>query len=149
MFRLPKITFFKNMEEDTDAALLCTLQDTNEVEDEERHRKWMAQGKWIESLKLVEVTKLKGNFWKNVGFNSKGTNYLYPEEALFLCEKKQLSVELDEKVLEMRVFYDLVLGSMPYPCYLSYMRLKVNSEAAVCAICFNGEYLWSEENVSW
>ena len=116
------------MEEEVDATLLNSIKDIDDGEvnkEEDRHRKWMAQGNWVANLRLVEVTKMKGNFWKNCGFSIKDRNYLYPEEALFLCEKKQFLVENEGKALGNRALYDLVLGCMSYPCYLAYVRLKV------------------------
>ena len=49
--------------------------------------KTIAVGCWNPLTGLVEVTKMRGNFWKICGFSIQQKNYLYPEEALYLAEK--------------------------------------------------------------
>lgn len=92
---------------------------------EERRRSHMAYGHWIPDEQLVKVIRLKGNFWKNHGFSIEASNYLNPEEALFLHERQQIYVEFSGKVLDKRSLYELVLASMPHACYLAYLKLKV------------------------
>lgn len=91
---------------------------------EERRRKNMACGHWVPDLHLVKVVQLKGNFWKNHGFSFESSDYLYPEEAMFLHERQQIYVQMGETVLDKRSLYELVLSSMPHACYLTYLKLK-------------------------
>jgi hypothetical protein len=79
--------------------------------------------------KLVHVTAMKGNFWRICGFTSDQQDYLYPEEALYLCEKKQLIVHLSQGgvVCETPHLFSMVMKDMSLPCYQAYIRLKVSA----------------------
>eukprot|EP01038_Epipyxis_sp_PR26KG_P004054 gene4054-5797_t len=96
----------------------------------------------------IEVIKMKGNFWKVMGYTNNKKNYLYLEEALYLAEKKQLiiyepidsntmaSINNDNesnfidsltekfKCLEFKCFYTYVINSISLPCYLVFIKLK-------------------------
>jgi len=86
-----------------------------------------ALGNWLPEKRLVHVTAMKGNFWRISGFTSEQQDYLYPEEALYLCEKKQLIVHLNQDVVcETPDLYSLVMQDLSLPCYQAYIRLKVS-----------------------
>lgn len=116
------------MEEDCGADLRNSLKESEVVQvnadHEERRRKNMACGHWMPDLHLVKIVQLKGNFWKNHGFSFDSTDYLNPEEAMFLHERQQIYVQMGELVLDKRSLYELVLASMPHACYLTYLKLK-------------------------
>jgi hypothetical protein len=41
---------------------------------------------------LLEIVKMRGNFWRNNGFSHSSRNYLYAEEAMLLAEKGSIVV---------------------------------------------------------
>ena len=98
-----------------------------------------ALGTWLPDKKLVHVTAMKGNFWRICGFTSDQQDYLYPEEALYLCEKKQLIVHLSQGgvVCETPHLFSMVMKDISLPCYQAYIRLKVS------AILYSGLCLFS------
>ncbi len=53
-----------------------------------------AIGLWNKPNKRVQITQMRGNFWKTFGFTQDGNNYLYPEEALLLFERASMSIEM-------------------------------------------------------
>lgn len=87
----------------------------------------IALGVWNRDQKLVKLRVLRGNFWKVFGFSVKEENFLFPEEALFLYERKQINIikndEHDTR-LTLKEFYEQVLEVISLPCYLSYAKLK-------------------------
>lgn len=91
----------------------------------DKRKKWMACSTWLKDINLVKITIMKGNFWKICGHSNGIDNYLYPEEAVLLIEKNQLLSELDDKVIEIPLAYELLLQSVPLACYLAYIRLRV------------------------
>lgn len=91
----------------------------------ERLRIHMTHSVWRADLKLAEIIKLKGSFFKNMGFSLGGISYLYLEEVQHLSELQQVYLEVDGQILDREGMYNLVLKSMPHACYLTYMKLKV------------------------
>jgi hypothetical protein len=85
-----------------------------------------ATAKWINTLNCAEVIIMKGNFWKTFGFRSDGKNCLHGEEALYLVEKDQLAVFVEEgKYLSRDTLYNMVISDISLECYLTYAKLKV------------------------
>ena len=100
--------------------------------------------RWEASLCLGEITVMKGNFWKYCGFSLNQKNYLYPEEALYLAERRAIRIRrsLDEigsennnrnnklnngmpkTAYHFTEFYELILGHIPIAFYLTYLKLK-------------------------
>lgn len=74
---------------------------------------------------LFEITKMKGNFWKQMGYSQNGKNYLYPEECLDLIEKRQLLLAVGDSILSVKEAYELIISAIGLPCYLTYVKLKV------------------------
>ena len=118
------------MEEDSGANLKDSMQ---VVEGQERYdrvnyerlRQHMTHSVWHADLKMAEIVKLKGSFFKNMGFVKSGIMYLYPEEVQHLAELQQVYLEADGQVLDKQGLYNLVLQTMPHACYLAYLKLKV------------------------
>jgi hypothetical protein len=82
---------------------------------------------WWEELQLVEVTKMRGNFWNRHGFTRNAKNYLYPEEALMLVERGHISIEgSGGKVMPSSVFYEKVISIISLPVYLAFLKLRVS-----------------------
>lgn len=52
-----------------------------------------AIGLWNKTDNKVQITQMRGNFWKSFGFTQDGANFLYPEEALLLFERASISIE--------------------------------------------------------
>ena len=52
-----------------------------------------AIGLWNKADNKVQITQMRGNFWKSFGFTQDGANFLYPEEALLLFERASISIE--------------------------------------------------------
>lgn len=46
-----------------------------------------------DKLNVAEIVKMRGNFWKTHGYFHDGLNLLYPEEALYLLEKGNITFE--------------------------------------------------------
>jgi len=46
-----------------------------------------------DKLNIAEIIKMRGNFWKSFGYHHHGRNLLYPEEALYLLEKGNITIE--------------------------------------------------------
>lgn len=118
------------MEEDSGANLKDSLQATEGPDRQdrvnyERLRQHMTHSVWHADLQLAEIIKLKGSFFKNMGFVRNGIMYLYPEEVQHLAELQQVYLEVDGQVLDKQALYNLVLQSMPHACYLAYLKLKV------------------------
>lgn len=77
---------------------------------------------------LVEILVMKGSFWKNMGFSSKGKNYLYPEEALYLFELDRLCIQsVDGKEMTVKSVFSTAVGSseLSLASYLVFTKLKV------------------------
>lgn len=88
---------------------------------------------WQSKLSLFEIFQIKGNFWKKTGFSEGGKNYLYPEEALYLLEKRQIALCRSIEDLNQQIYltkeeaYDLILDSvLDLAAYLIYVKLKVS-----------------------
>jgi hypothetical protein len=99
---------------------------------QDTRRKWMAISQWQPESCLAEITTMKGNFWKVTGFNVGSHNYLYPEEALLLCEKRRMLVEREGEIVELPQLYPLVLQTVPLACHLTYMKLRVIADLLIC-----------------
>lgn len=85
----------------------------------------VAIGCYNPAISLVEVTKMKGNFWKVSGFSVQQRNFLYPEEALYLAEKCALKILDTEKAqINFTTFYQLVVAKVTLPGYLTYAKLR-------------------------
>ena len=54
--------------------------------------KTASEALWHPVERLIEVMKMKGNFWKTMGFSMRKRDYLFPEEALILMERGQMIV---------------------------------------------------------
>lgn len=90
-----------------------------------RPTKSTAEGCWQAVLGLVQMRKLRGNFWKKCGFTVNGTDFLYPEEALSLYERKLLAVfHQDGRLMDKRELFEVSLRVIPLSCYLAYAKLK-------------------------
>jgi len=107
-------------------------------------KKNIAGAIWNYNFDAVELTKMRGNFWRTTGFRNKhncsfnivndknmilgfskhSRNFLFPEEALFLVERYMLLVERDGKYFDFDRMYEEVLKTVPLPCYLTYVKLK-------------------------
>ena len=84
---------------------------------------------WQASLGLAQITKMRGNMWRKAGFTVNTTNFLYPEETLYLFEKGALAVTKTSHgndFMNKKELYELVLQSIPMAGYLTYCRLKVS-----------------------
>ena len=124
------------MEEDSGANLKDSMHSVegSEKQDKvnyERLRHHMTHSIWHADLHLAEIVKLKGSFFKNMGFVRSGIMYLYPEEVQHLAELQQVYLERDGQVLDREGLYSLVLESMPHACYLAYLKLKVYSTIVI------------------
>ncbi len=95
-------------------------------------RRNVSIAKWQPSLKVFQLVRLKGKFWTKCGFSINGTNFLYPEEALWLIEINQLGIssdgtaELASMVTKEQIFH-LSIPAISIPVYLTYLKLKVLS----------------------
>ncbi len=87
----------------------------------------MAATAILQNFQCSEITKMRGNFWKTIGHSLKSKCMLYPEETLYLLEKK--SIELFEQdqttAVELPAFYDSTIQLIGISCYLAYVKLKV------------------------
>ena len=88
-------------------------------------RKSIAGGEIDFLTGLVEVTKMRGNFWRVHGFSENQKSLLYPEEALYLVERQTLYVENNGELFKFKDLYEKVLSIIPLACYLTYLKLKV------------------------
>lgn len=89
--------------------------------------KQVAVARWLPKLNLVEVIKIRGNFWRKFGFSLGKKNMLNPEEALFLLERGMLVIENESgKRIPFRDVYDEITLKIGLPCYLSYVKLRVS-----------------------
>jgi len=79
---------------------------------------------WHPELGLAEVTRMRGNFWRTVGFTINQRSFLYPEEALFLVERNTIIMMEDSKPLSNKVFSETIMKKIPLCCYLVYSKLK-------------------------
>ena len=91
---------------------------------------------WLPEQRLVKVNKMKGNFWRYMGFTYNGNDFLFPEEALILLERGQLILNKPQgrgetfvhphhRRFQLTDFYDIVIKTcVPYQCYLTYIKLK-------------------------
>lgn len=79
---------------------------------------------WLPDLGVAEINKAAGNYWRTTGYAINARCFLYPEEALFLLEEKKIVVEENGVTLSLQSFYERVLGIIPLPCYLTYLKLK-------------------------
>lgn len=130
------------MEEDSGLSLKNSLQavEITERQDRssyERLHSHMTHSIWRPVLERAEIIKLKGSFFKNMGFAENGAMYLYLEEVQHLAEKSQVYMEVDDVILSKEEMYNLVLKTIPHACYLAYLKLKVHSYECetLVAIC--------------
>lgn len=119
-------------DDDSGAVLLNSLTESTysgpkNAEEVERRRKHMTECLWQPNIRLAEVIRQTGKYWKNCGFTRSNKSYFYPEEVLYLAEKDRLYVKDGSTVLEVQELYELILNYIPLPCYLAYVRLKVRS----------------------
>jgi tRNA splicing endonuclease len=85
-------------------------------------------GIWCEDKMLIELKTFRGNFWRVMGFSQLGRNYLYPEEALYLMEKKHLQVlERNDISFRRDHFYNMITGIISLEAYLVYAKLRVRN----------------------
>ena len=89
------------------------------------HKKHVAEATWLDDAGLAEITKMRGNFWKQSGFSINRRNFLYPEESLRLAEKSQIVIKYENKIIPVSLFYQIVIRRISLPCYLAYIKLKV------------------------
>lgn len=98
-----------------------------------RSLKNAAIGSWEGDV--LRMTKIKGSFWRIMGHDRNGISYLYPEEALYLLERKQLIVSNEENDSTAAPdFYQTVMNTLPLACYLTYAKLKVSTLDGFCLI---------------
>jgi tRNA-splicing endonuclease subunit sen54 N-term len=95
-----------------------------------------AESIWVPDCKMVEISKMRGNFWRLMGFSLDHRDFLFPEEALLLLERGQLIITKPDdctngvihphhKRYTLREFYALVIThTVPFQCYLAYTKLK-------------------------
>ncbi len=90
-----------------------------------------SEGIWKPMLGLVQIRRLRGNFWKKYGFSINGVDFLYPEEALSLYERKIIAVfGQDGRQMDKRELFEAVLSVIPLSCYLAYAKLKASQSFA-------------------
>ena len=98
-----------------------------------------AETTWLPEQRLVVVNKMRGSYWRYMGFTHNGNDFMFPEEALILLERGQLiinksPVENENKDafihphhrrFQLMDFYDIVMTTcVPLQCYLTYVKLK-------------------------
>jgi hypothetical protein len=124
---------FKENRTASDTATKKRKQGDREAELEEPiydikvHRAGAAYGKWDENAQAVDLTKMRGNFWKITGFSAGTKNYLNVEEAMYLVERAQMYIHSDDVgdvKVKSSVFYKKVMSLIPQECYLVYAKLK-------------------------
>ena len=101
--------------------------------------------KFIESKAIVlysnngnwlELSQMRGNFWRVMGCRVDGKDFLYMEEVLYLMERRQLLVKFGDEFLELQPFYESVIDlHLPMSCYMTYLKLKVIQSWLRCFIC--------------
>lgn len=75
-----------------------------------------------------ELARLKGGFWRTMGFSIGSRLFLHAEEALYLLERNQLIAVENGNIVDIPYFYDMVLQKrLILPCYMAYLKLKVIS----------------------
>eukprot|EP01031_Cornospumella_fuschlensis_P041473 gene41473-50611_t len=90
-----------------------------------RPGKSTAHGVWQSVLGLVQMKRMRGKFWTKAGFTVNGVDFLYPEEALSLYERKLLSIDWqDGRLMNKKELFDVALGVIPLAVYLVYAKLK-------------------------
>jgi hypothetical protein len=93
-------------------------------------RRSMSVAKWQSTLQVFQLVRMKGKFWTKCGFSINGTNFLYPEEALWLLEIKKLVIseggvmEVGSMLTKERIF-QLAIPAIGIPVYLTFLKLKV------------------------
>lgn len=85
--------------------------------------------KWQPTLKVFQLVRLRGKFWTKCGFSINGTNFLYPEEAIWLVEINQLVVletgSVDSgTICDKKKIFSLGIPAISIPVYLTYLKLK-------------------------
>jgi hypothetical protein len=73
----------------------------------------------------VEIIKIKGNYFKSMGYSLHGRNFLHYEEALLLVERRQLAMRRDTLDMTLKESYESITSFISLPCYLTYVKLKV------------------------
>eukprot|EP01041_Mallomonas_annulata_P009947 gene9947-20682_t len=81
-------------------------------------------GIWSSNDEMVVITKMRGKFWRTIGFTSNGRDLLYPEEALLLVERGQLVIMEEGSPVYSSIFYHKAIAAIGLPCYLTYTKLK-------------------------
>uniref|UniRef100_A0A8C2DSB3 TSEN54 tRNA splicing endonuclease subunit n=1 Tax=Cyprinus carpio TaxID=7962 RepID=A0A8C2DSB3_CYPCA len=65
---------------------------------------------WIPDQRLVELQSPAGKFWQTMGFSERGTQYLLPEEALYLMECGNVQVFYRDLPLSIQEGYERFLS---------------------------------------
>lgn len=101
------------------------LEQDDTIEEQLVDKKSVAGGEIDFITGIVEITKMRGNFWRVHGYSENQKSLLYPEEALYLVERQTLYVEHDGELCKFKDLYERVLSIVPLACYLVYLKLKV------------------------
>lgn len=93
-------------------------------------RRNVSVAKWQSALNVFQLVRLKGKFWTKCGFSINGTNFLYPEEALWLQEINQVAISEDgsfdvSAIVSKQRIFELAIPAISIPVYLTYLKLKV------------------------
>ncbi|TPP56998.1 tRNA-splicing endonuclease subunit Sen54 [Fasciola gigantica] len=74
--------------------------------------------------KFVQLTKMRGKYYRFMGFMQDGKPHLHPFEALFLSEGNKLQVWDHGLPVSIQQMYDQLLDAKTYSQYLVYVRLS-------------------------
>ncbi|KAA0196612.1 hypothetical protein FBUS_09183, partial [Fasciolopsis buskii] len=74
--------------------------------------------------KFVRLTKMRGKYYRFMGFVQEGVPHLHPLEALFLSESNKLQVWDHGLPVSIQQMYDQLLDAEMYNHYLVYVRLS-------------------------
>lgn len=88
-----------------------------------------SKGRWQPLLNLCQVVQLRGKLWNKYGISVNGSNFLYPEEVLFLFDSHKIEVENPSNPAAFwtkQELYNKALQIIPLSVYLVYMKLKVS-----------------------
>jgi len=120
------------------------------------HEKSAAVSYWDKDADIVEITQMRGNFWRTMGFSRDRKCLLYPEEALYLIERGVLLVQTN-KISGQRVifskFYEEIVQHIQLEVYQAFVKLKTLEYVAFRhkdnVRCFNDDrdvYAYMKEN---
>ena len=91
------------------------------------HEKSAAVSYWDKNEEIVEITQMRGNFWRTMGFSRDRRCLLYPEEALYLIERGVLLVHSDKNSGQRVIFnkfYEEVITHIDLEVYIAFVKLK-------------------------